>query len=130
MDKIPVVTKNLVAMNILMFVASFVAAEKFGVDLKDYLGLHFFMSENFMPHQLFTYMFMHGSLSHIFFNMYALFMFGRTLEYVWGAKRFLFYYLLAGVGAALVQEAVGAMRFFSMAATLAPGDVSTVVNEG
>ena len=130
MDKIPVVTKNLVAMNILMFVASFVASEKFGVDLKDYLGLHFFMSENFMPHQLFTYMFMHGSLSHIFFNMYALFMFGRTLEYVWGAKRFLFYYLLAGVGAALVQEAVGAMRFFSMAATLAPGDVSAVVNEG
>ena len=49
---------------------------------------------------------------------------------MWGAKRFLFYYLLAGVGAALVQEAVGAMRFFSMAATLAPGDVSAVVNEG
>ena len=130
MDKIPVVTKNLIAINILMAVASYVLAERFGIDLKDYLGLHFFMSENFMPHQLVTYMFMHGGLSHVFFNMFALFMFGRTLEYVWGAKRFLFYYLLAGVGAALVQEAVGAMRFFSMAATLAPGDVSTVVNEG
>ena len=129
MDKIPVVTKNLIAINILMFLAT-LAAGRFGIDLKDYLGLHFFMSDAFMPHQFVTYAFMHGGLSHIFFNMYALFMFGRTLEYVWGAKRFLFYYLLAGVGAALVQEAVGAVRFFSMVPALTPADVAAVIDEG
>ena len=53
--------------------------------------------------------------AHLFFNMFALFMFGRTLEYVWGPKRFLIFYVVAGVGAGLVQEAVGAMRYFSLA---------------
>ena len=130
MDKIPVVTKNLIAINILMAVASYVLAERFGIDLKDYLGLHFFMSENFMPHQLVTYMFMHGGLSHVFFNMFALFMFGRTLETVWGAKRFIIYYLVAGVGAALVQEAVGAARFFPLAAGIPPSEAAMVVEEG
>ena len=130
MDRIPTVTKNLLAINILMFLAAFVAEEKFGIDLNDYLGLHLVLSGGFMPHQLVTYMFMHGGLSHIFFNMYALFMFGRTLEYAWGPKRFLFYYLLAGVGAALVQEAVGLVRFYSIAGSLGQAEVEAVLREG
>lgn len=130
MDRIPTVTKNLLAINVLMFLAAFVAEEKFGIDLNDYLGLHLVLSDEFMPHQLVTYMFMHGGLSHIFFNMYALFMFGRTLEYAWGPKRFLFYYLLAGVGAALVQEAVGLARFYSIAGSLGQAEVETVFREG
>lgn len=130
MDRIPTVTKNLLAINVLMFLAAFVAEEKFGIDLNDYLGLHLVLSDGFMPHQLVTYMFMHGGLSHIFFNMYALFMFGRTLEYAWGPKRFLFYYLLAGVGAALVQEAVGLVRFYSIAGSLGQAEVAAVFHEG
>jgi membrane associated rhomboid family serine protease len=129
MDKIPTVTKNLLAINVLMFLALLVG-QRWGIDLNDYLGLHFFLSEGFMPHQLITYMFMHGSLSHIFFNMYALFIFGRTLEHVWGPKRFLVYYLVAGVGAALVQEAVGAVRFYSIAGAIDPAGVAAVVHEG
>ena len=88
-----------------MFLAC-LAAERYGIDLNDYLGLHFFMSEGFMPHQLVTYMFMHGGFSHIFFNMFAVWMFGRTLEMVFGSKRFLNYYLVCGIGAGIVQEVI------------------------
>lgn len=101
----PVVTKNIIIINVLMFLATFVAQAR-GIDLSDYLGLHFFMASDFNPAQLITYMFMHGSLSHIFFNMFAVWMFGRTLETVWGPRRFLFYYIACGIGAGLIQELV------------------------
>ena len=108
MDRIPVVTKNLLAINVVMFLA-LIVAEKNGIDLNNILALHFYMSEEFHPYQLFTYMFMHGGFSHLFFNMFALFMFGRTLEYVWGPKRFLIFYVLAGVGAALVFSYIASL---------------------
>ena len=63
------------------------------------------------PWSLFTYMFMHGGFQHIFFNMFALWMFGRTLEQVWGPKRFLFYYMVCGIGAGLVQELVQYIQY-------------------
>lgn len=129
MDRIPVVTKNLLAINVVMFLALLVA-EKNGIDLNHLLGLHFFMSDSFHPYQLFTYMFMHAGFSHLFFNMFALFMFGRTLEYVWGAKRFLIFYILAGVGAGVVQEAVGAVRYFSIADGMNADAVRIVLEEG
>ena len=94
----PTVTKNLIIINVLLFLAQFVA-QSYGINLSDYLGLHFFLADNFNPAQLFTYMFMHGGFTHIFFNMFAVWMFGRILEQVWGPKRFLFYYILCGVGA-------------------------------
>ena len=72
----------------------------------DMLGLHFFLASDFNPAQLITYMFMHANFQHIFFNMFAVWMFGRTLEMVWGPKRFLFYYILCGIGAGLIQEGV------------------------
>jgi len=101
----PPVTKNLIIINVLFFLGTIVAG-KYGVDLNDILGLHFFLADKFNPAQLFSYMFMHAGFGHLFFNMFAVWMFGRVLEQVWGPKRFLFYYILCGVGAGLVQEIV------------------------
>lgn len=129
MNNIPAITKNLLAINVLMFLAKLVA-EKQGVDINGILGLHFFLSEEFMPHQLLTYMFMHGDFSHIFFNMFALYMFGRTLEYVWGGKRFLVFYLVAGIGAAIVQEAVAAVRYYSLVSEIDQAGVAAVFETG
>lgn len=129
MNTIPTVTKNLLAINVLMFLALLVA-ERQGVDLNAILGLHLFMSEDFSFYQLVTYMFMHGSITHLFFNMFALYMFGRTLEYMWGARRFLVFYLVAGVGAALVQEAIGVMRYYSVVDGMTPHDVELVLSYG
>lgn len=101
----PTVTKNLLIINVLCFFG-YVVAKRYGIDLNDMLGLHFFLASDFNPAQLITYMFMHANFQHIFFNMFAVWMFGRTLEHVWGPKRFLFYYILCGIGAGLIQEAV------------------------
>lgn len=105
MRELPVVTKNLLAVNVLMFLA-LMAFKRYGVDLNDLLGLHLFLASDFHPYQLVTYMFMHGGFTHILFNMFALWMFGRVLEQVWGPKRFLLYYMIVGVGAGIVQEIV------------------------
>ena len=105
MNNIPAVTKNLLIINVLMFLATYVAST-YGIDMDKYLALHFFLAEDFNLAQLFTYMFMHGGFTHLFFNMFALWMFGRILEQVWGPKRFLTFYLVCGLGAGLVQEVV------------------------
>lgn len=129
MNGIPTVTKNLLAINVLMYLA-LLAAGRMGIDLNGILGLHFFLSEEFAIYQPVTYMFMHGGLSHIFFNMFALYMFGRTLETVWGSRRFLVYYLAAGVGAALIQEAVAAVRYYSLISELDPAGIAAVLENG
>ncbi len=102
MNSIPVVTKNILIINVLCFFGSVVAA-KYGIDLNDLLGLHFFLASDFNPAQLITYMFMHAGFQHIFFKMFAVWMFGRTLEYELGSQRFLTFYMVCGVGAALIQ---------------------------
>jgi len=102
---LPVVIKNLLIINGILFLADMVLA-RYGTDLSRYLGLHFFMSSDFYPFQLLTYMFMHGNFTHLFFNMFALWMFGSTLENMWGSKRFLIFYLLCGLGAGIIQELV------------------------
>lgn len=102
---LPVVVKNLLIINVILFLADFVMA-RFGINLGNILGLHFFLASDFHPYQLFTYMFMHGNFAHLFFNMFALWMFGNTLENIWGPKRFLLYYVLCGLGAGLMQEGV------------------------
>ena len=103
MNSIPVVTKYLLLTNVVVFLLQEVAKGA-GIDLVATLGLHFFLADNFQLHQLFTYMFLHANLSHIFFNMFALWMFGRTIEHTLGARHFLIYYLVCGVGAGLCQE--------------------------
>lgn len=99
------VVKNLIIINAALLLLT-TLLEHTGVSLVRYLGLFYPSSEYFMPHQLVTHMFMHGGLMHIFFNMYALWMFGSTLEQVWGGKRFLFYYFVTGLGAAALHTFV------------------------
>ena len=103
MNNIPTITKNLLIINVAVFVATYLF-RSFGVDLNNVLGLHFFLAPDFHIYQLFTYMFAHGGFSHIFFNMFALWMFGCIVERTWGPKKFLFYYIVCGVGAGLFQE--------------------------
>ncbi|HEX7415405.1 MAG TPA: rhomboid family intramembrane serine protease [Bacteroidia bacterium] len=99
---LPKITKNILIINVVLFVATWLF-EKKGIDLVNILGLQYFAAPAFKPYQFITYMFMHGSIMHIFFNMYAVFMFGSILENTWGPKRFLFYYLFTGLGAAAIQ---------------------------
>lgn len=105
MMNMPPVTKNLIIINLLFFLAKIVAT-RYGIDLNDWLGLHFFLAPDFRLYQLFTYMFMHGGFEHILFNMFAVWMFGRIMETVWGPRRFLFYYMVCGIGAGIAQELV------------------------
>ncbi len=100
------VVKNLLIINALVFFASVIFQSSLGIDINGIAGMHFFLAEKFNPAQLVTYMFLHANLSHIFFNMFAVFMFGRVLEQVWGPKRFLIYYLVTGIGAGVLQEVV------------------------
>lgn len=101
-QSLPKITKNILLINVILFVATWLF-EKKGIDLVNILGLHYFAAPAFKPYQFITYMFMHGSIMHIFFNMYAVFMFGSILENTWGPKRFLFYYVFTGLGAAAIQ---------------------------
>lgn len=122
----PPVTKNLIIINVLFFFGS-VVAERYGINLNDYLGLHFFMADKFNPAQLITYMFMHGGISHLFFNMFAVWMFGRTLEMVWGGKRFLLYYIVCGIGAGLVQEVVQLIQYATTLSAYTSVDIGSAV---
>ena len=110
----PPVLKNLLIINILMFILSMVLEGGFGIDLNRYLGLYYFKSEHFQPYQFVTHMFMHGGLAHIFLNMFMLWMFGRVLEQVWGGKRFLIYYFFTGLGAAALHTLVMHIEFSGM----------------
>ena len=92
MFRIPTVTKNLLIINLIAFIATFVFQLR-GIDLADIGGLHFFMASNFHLYQLVTYLFLHASFMHILSNMFGLWMFGCVIENVWGPKKFLFYYI-------------------------------------
>ena len=120
---LPTIVKNLLIINVLMFLATF-TFERFHIDLTDILGLHFFKASDFRIYQLITYMFMHANFGHLFFNMFALWMFGNTLENIWGSKRFLLFYMVCGIGAGLCQELV---QYIQYANTLANYDT---VNTG
>jgi membrane associated rhomboid family serine protease len=102
---LPVVTKNIIIINVLLFVAKIILGQR-QINLDDYFGLHDHLSSNFKPHQFITYIFMHGNISHIFFNMLGVYIFGQVLEQVWGPKRYLIFYLVTGLGAALVQYVI------------------------
>ncbi len=99
---LPTVVKNLLIINGLFFLATISFGDVFNLDLTKILGLHYLTASDFEPYQFITYMFMHGGFAHILFNMFALWMFGNTLENVWGPKRFLIYYMATGVGAGIV----------------------------
>jgi membrane associated rhomboid family serine protease len=115
LNQIPPVVKNLIIINVLLWIATYMLS-KTGTDLTDYLGLYYPASEKFRLHQIFTHMFMHDSrnIFHLFFNMFALWMFGRVLESVWGPKRFLLYFLVTGLGAAALHTFVNFLNISSM----------------
>ena len=127
---LPPVVKNIILINVLMLLVDFAAKSVFGIDLTMVLGLYFPKSEQFMPVQIVTHMFMHGGFWHIFFNMYALYIFGQVLENVWGPKRFFIYYIICGLGAALTHETVIAYQYAHLVQSLDPDSLQTVLNEG
>lgn len=104
---LPDVIKNILIICGLAYLANVVAEAKFGFSLNDIFGLRQHGAEKFHWWQYVTHLFMHGSLMHIMFNMFAFWMFGNTLENLWGPKRFLFYFLFTGIGAAVLHNAVG-----------------------
>lgn len=101
-NELPVVVKNLLIINGLLFLAT-ISLNNIGIDLVKIFGLHQFQSNDFRPHQIITHLFMHGSFTHLFFNMFALWMFGKILENIWGQKKFLIYYMITGIGAAAIH---------------------------
>lgn len=109
---LPPVIKNLLIINISLYIISVIMLKYNHFDLSEILGLHYWGSEKFYPFQFITYMFMHSMANpaHLFFNMFALWMFGTSLENVWGPKRFLIYYMVTGIGAALVHYFVFYLR--------------------
>ena len=107
----PPVVKNLIIINVAMLLALFLFQQFFRVNLNGILGMYYFQSPMFKPWQIVTHMFMHGGLWHIFFNMWALWIFGKTLESVWGSQRFLIYYLATGLGAAFFHMLVNYLQF-------------------
>lgn len=125
----PPVVKNLILANALFYLAT-VVLQQAGIDLYQYLGLYFPASDHFRLHQFFTHMFMHGSITHIFFNMFALYMFGRVLESVWGPKRFLTFYLITGLGAAALHTLVNYIEYQSVLNKMTPENIATVKEMG
>lgn len=96
-------TKNLLFINIILFVATYVFGFRFNIDLGEFLAGRFFLLQDFQPWQIITHMFMHGSTMHLFFNMFGLFMFGNFLERVLGTKKYAFLYFISGFGAFLLH---------------------------
>lgn len=108
---LPPVSRNLIIINIIVWIAGFFG--NFGNVIVAHLGLHYVGSDAFNPAQVITYMFVHDqhNFMHILFNMFTLWMFGPLLERVWGSRRFMVYYFICGIGAAIVQEAVWALTW-------------------
>ena len=126
----PPVVKNLIILNVLFYLATFVLGRSFGIDLTQKLALHYPASDLFKPYQFITHMFMHGGTWHIFFNMFALWMFGKMLETVWGSKRFFIYYFFTGLGAAALHTFVQWIEVASLKSQMTPEQIETVYQQG
>jgi membrane associated rhomboid family serine protease len=127
---LPPVVKNIILLNVLMLIADWTAKGVFGIDLTTILGLYYPKSEQFMPLQILTHMFMHANFWHLFFNMFALYMFGAILENVWGPKRFFVYYMVCGLGAAFVHESVIMFQYNKIMNIITPDHLQMVLNDG
>jgi len=107
----PPVVKNLILINVVMLLATYVLDLQFNGYATTHFALFYFESPYFKPMQYVTHMFMHGGITHLFFNMFALWMFGRVLESVWGSKRFFIYYIITGLGAAALHTFVNYLHY-------------------
>lgn len=128
-NAIPLVVKNLIIVNVIMLFVTYVLSFR-GIDLTNILGLHYIQSSEFRPYQLVTHMFMHGGFMHLLFNMFALWMFGRVLEGVWGPKRFFIFYFVTGLGAAVFYSFVNYIEFQYIASKMNPETVEMVMTKG
>lgn len=126
----PTVVKNLLIINGLMFLGMISIRSTFGIDITQWTGLYFPASDNFLPLQLVTHMFMHGSFQHILSNMIMLWFLGSAMENYWGSQRFLIYYLLTGLGASALQISVNAYEYFELIGQLSAENAQVVVSEG
>ena len=122
---LPPVVKTLLIINVAMFLLTMVFPE-----LQLYLAVYSPKSEFFKPIQLISHMFMHGDFWHLFFNMFALYMFGKILEDVWGQKRFFIYYFVTGLGAAALHLGVMHLEINALINQMATEQVQIVLNEG
>lgn len=104
-ELIPAVIKNLLIFNVIVFFAQETFRNNVYFNIENFFALHDVRSVFFKPHQLITHLFMHGGFTHLLFNMFALWMFGSILENLWGPKRFLTFYVLCGLGAAILHLA-------------------------
>ena len=116
MRNLPLVTRYLLIANLIVFLLT-ALMQRYGVDLNTLCGLHYFSAQSFHWWQPITYMFLHADMSHIFFNIFAVWMFAPMIEQEWGARRFAIYYLVCGLGAALIQEMVWTLMLSNMSAT-------------
>ena len=127
---LPPVVKNIILINVLVYLVDLAAQSVFGIDLAMILGLYFPKSEHFMPVQILSHLFMHGGFWHLFFNMYAFYIFGQVLENVWGPKRFLIYYMVCGLGAAFIHESVILFQYEKLMSIINPDQLQMVLDEG
>ena len=128
---LPTVVKNLLIINVIMFLLMYTGMGNFmGESMTKLLGLHYFASPLFKPWQLVTHMFMHGGFGHLALNMLGLFMLGPPLEYKWGSQRFLTFYMVTGVGAALFYSGVHVLEYYQLAEQLGPVALEQIKIEG
>ncbi len=128
---LPLIIKNLLIINGLGFLALLAFKNTFGYDINQHWGLYLpFVSPNFNPFQIVTHMFLHANFSHILFNMFALWMFGNSLENYWGPKKFLTFYMVCGLGAALCHSAVNYYEYSQIVSQLSPEAIAMVKSEG
>jgi len=120
---LPPVIKNLIIVNVLVFLAQKAFDPTDFGTVSQLFALHDVRSVYFKPHQLITHLFMHGGIWHIFFNMFALWMFGSTLENVWGPKRFLIFYMLCGLGAAVLHLTTLYVEYADLASRMASAPI-------
>ena len=113
MRNLPTVTRYLLIANFIIFLLA-ATFQRYGIDLNTIGGLHYISASSFHWWQPITYMFLHANFSHIFFNMFAVWMFGPLIEQEWGPRRFAVYYLICGLGAALIQELVWMLMLSNM----------------
>lgn len=131
LQHMPTVVKNLVIINALVYLVKYLGRGQFlSFDMDDALGLHYISSPEFRPWQVVTHMFMHGGFWHLFMNMFGLFMLGSPLEYRWGSKRFLTYYMICGLGAGILNMGVQAWEYHQLTEWMASTDIAAVRAQG
>jgi membrane associated rhomboid family serine protease len=128
---LPVVVKNLLIINVIMFLLKLTGlGDLAGERMEHWFALHYFSSPLFKPWQLVTHMFMHGSIGHLFLNMLGLFMLGPPLEYKWGSERFLTFYMVTGVGAALFYSGAHLWEYLQLRDMLSAEQYAEVLLNG